>query len=70
MRQGQHLIAHYGVNVFVVTYPESVAQDYPDAVKAMTLIGRVLNHEHMIAVNISIDHDDEVRPSPPYAELL
>lgn len=58
--KGQNLTAHYGINTFLVTYPESVAGDFPVAVKAMTLIGRVLNHEHVIGVNISIDHDDKV----------
>lgn len=60
--KGQNLTVHYGINTFLITYPESIANDYPEAVKAMTLIGRVLNNEHVIGVNISIDHDDKVQP--------
>ena len=61
MLEGTRLITHFGVNWFVVKYPAIVREQYPDHVTAMTFLGRAINNMTIVSVNISMDHNREVR---------
>ena len=54
------LVARYGVNKFLVKWPRSFEEDYPDLIKHMTFYGRVLNHEFIVNLDMSLEYDVEV----------
>ena len=57
---GCSLTASYGRNRLLVSYPPLLAQQYPTHVTNITLYGRLVNNEHVININPSLYHDDQV----------
>ncbi len=57
---GGYLTAKYGVNTFIVSYPDIVKQQFPEHVVNSTIYGRLANAERMINVDFALTHDPTV----------
>ena len=56
----QRLQATYGRNLFLVTYSEVAARQFPNHVRNATLYGRLLGERTIVNVDIALVHDDKV----------
>ncbi len=54
------LVATFGVNKFLVTYPAIVKQQFPLHVPRTTVYGRLIGHHTIVNMDVSLDFDDKV----------
>lgn len=58
---GCYLMAAYGVNRFVVTYPPQLQALYKAAVTSASIFGRLVNAEHIVNVAVNFTHNTQVQ---------
>ena len=57
---GGVLAASYGTNTLLVSYPDVVAQQFPDHVARTTVYGRLANKDNVVNIDFQLDHDATV----------
>jgi hypothetical protein len=52
--------AVFGVNKFLVTYPQELQRQYPQHVTSTTVYGRLASKDTIVNVNVALEHDSKV----------
>ncbi len=56
--RGSTLTASYGMNKFVVRFSEDMERQFPDYVKNVTFIGRLVSNHTIVNVDVDLEYND------------